>query len=684
MKRRKIQTYKTYIILLLILFITIQINVLSQNSPDREIMVLTKNDTVKGEKAIKIKWFWKDLFTKNGVNIYRQESSDSNWIRITNNPIIPGNYNIPKSEFEKDKLLKKLLNIVNYNNPREIDKMVLFSILIKAIQNNEFAKYIGILYEDTTIEQGKTYAYKIYKITTSGEEELGASNKIKAAIKKSISPPADFQVRPIDKAVQLSWKPEIERYFAVNVYRSMANSINFEKINRTPVMISEIKDKNGEKKFPEICYTDRGVKNDTSYIYKIKAIDFFGEESTPSYRQEATPASLVPPPAPNEVILKTEKDKVYIKWEYDKTIKIEGFNIYRSKNFDSGYKKVNKDILHQKNREYLDTIPEPGEYFYYVSSVAKDSVEGPSFKAHVEVFDYIPPDNPKNLKIISDTGKFILNWDTNTELDLWGYYIYRRLYNSTEQIKINAIPVKKSMYIDYQYTNVKDKFYYTVTAIDTSYNQSAHSNEVISRLPDVTPPVRPYIKEITQGENSLVIKWVPNSESDLITYHIYRKEKDTKEAQMIKINKSDIEKNVTSYNDITINKGISYEYFIVAEDSTGNQSDYSESYPAKYKLELAKEVMINEVKTKFNRRGKKIIISWKKPSEKEEYLGVKVYKKKENANFKSCSGLIINNVFEDKKIDPITNYYYQLRTYTSSGKVWKSEEIQVETGKFKK
>lgn len=77
-------------------------------------------------------------------------------------------------------------------------------------------------------------------------------------------------------------------------------------------------------------------------------------------------------------------------------------------------------------------------------------------------------------------GKVILNWDDNAESDLAGYNVYR----STSQagpFSIIVTNVATSYYEDNNVTNGIVYFYY-VTAVDTSDNESRQSNNVASSL----------------------------------------------------------------------------------------------------------------------------------------------------------------------------------------------------------
>ncbi len=95
------------------------------------------------------------------------------------------------------------------------------------------------------------------------------------------------------------------------------------------------------------------------------------------------------------------------------------------------------------------------------------------------------------LELVSDTTyKVTLDWADNLEADLAGYNVYRATVSGGPYTKINGALVTSSTYID---TPV-DKttiYHYTVTAVDTTGNESVASTEA-----SVTTPAPPLTYEL--------------------------------------------------------------------------------------------------------------------------------------------------------------------------------------------
>jgi len=84
-------------------------------------------------------------------------------------------------------------------------------------------------------------------------------------------------------------------------------------------------------------------------------------------------------------------------------------------------------------------------------------------------------------------------WSPNTESDLAGYNIYRSTTSGSGYVKINSSVIIKTtapQYVDNFTGSVEGNYYYVVTAVDTSGNESAYSNEGSTHI-DTSAPAPP-------------------------------------------------------------------------------------------------------------------------------------------------------------------------------------------------
>lgn len=135
---------------------------------------------------------------------------------------------------------------------------------------------------------------------------------------------------------------------------------------------------------------------------------------------------------------------------------------------DDFERRRNDDVFaHQGNRNPFIDHPE------YVACVFQNSCSGGGGGGG----DVTPPAAPGNLSATGGNGLVDLGWTANSESDLGGYNVYRRGTPSGTFVKINSGTLTGSAYSD---TNVSagTTYYYVVSAVDTSFNESSFSAEV--------------------------------------------------------------------------------------------------------------------------------------------------------------------------------------------------------------
>ena len=90
--------------------------------------------------------------------------------------------------------------------------------------------------------------------------------------------------------------------------------------------------------------------------------------------------------------------------------------------------------------------------------------------------DTIPPAPPTGLTATDGDGQVLLDWANNSEADLAGYNVYRGTTSGGAYGKVNSSLVTTSAYTDTGLVN-GTPYFYVVTAVDLSINESATSNE---------------------------------------------------------------------------------------------------------------------------------------------------------------------------------------------------------------
>lgn len=233
-----------------------------------------------------------------------------------------------------------------------------------------------------------------------------------------------------------------------------------------------------------VNWTDDQVQVGYLYGYRIRVVSVRGGISALSEEVRVRP--LLTPAIPAG--LKAQEGDGYnlITWQtvttwtdnspYDDYV---GYNIYRGS--ESGrYEEtpLNKEPL--KETSYKDTSTINNRtYYYIVRSVNnptppwKESLDSEAVSATPR--DLTPPGRPTGLTAVPGIGRVFLTWNENKELDLAGYYVYRSTGSDRDFKRLTDKLLTRTTYSDETVTS--GTYYYVITAVDQSGNESAHSQE---------------------------------------------------------------------------------------------------------------------------------------------------------------------------------------------------------------
>jgi glucuronoarabinoxylan endo-1,4-beta-xylanase len=183
--------------------------------------------------------------------------------------------------------------------------------------------------------------------------------------------------------------------------------------------------------------------------------------------------------------------------------------------------------------------------------------------------DVTPPSAPTGLNATGGNYQVSLDWLDNSEGDLDGYNVYRSETSGGDYSEIASL-VTSSDYIDSDVT-VGTTYYYVVTAVDVSTNESGYSNQSSATPYDGTPPAVPTALFAIPDNGSVSLDWQDNSEDDLDGYNVYRST--TSGSGYVKLN--DMLLSSSDYTDNSVTNEITYYYVVSAVDIYSNESGYS-------------------------------------------------------------------------------------------------------------
>jgi fibronectin type 3 domain-containing protein len=234
-----------------------------------------------------------------------------------------------------------------------------------------------------------------------------------------------------------------------------------------------------------VYWSDKNLRYGQVYSYRIRAVSARGGSSQQSEEVRVVP--LLSLAAPKDVTAVAGDGQNMLSWDRVTTrsdgSQYEGFvgyNIYRGT--DKGRYEdmpLNKEPI--RTNTYKDTaVVNNKTYFYIVRSVdspalpwneSLDSAEVSATPRHTT-----PPERPKGLTVVPGVGRIFLTWNENKEKDLAGYYVYRSVKSGRDYERLTDKLLNRTTFSD-----VKVKpgvvYYYTVTAVDLSGNESPMSKE---------------------------------------------------------------------------------------------------------------------------------------------------------------------------------------------------------------
>ncbi len=120
---------------------------------------------------------------------------------------------------------------------------------------------------------------------------------------------------------------------------------------------------------------------------------------------------------------------------------------------------------------FVFNVTAPGALFQLVIS---DALQIRS----TQTLDLTFPSAPFNLAGIGEADAVKLTWDPNFEADLAGYNIYRSTAQAGPFTKVNVIPTERTSYYHDEALPALTRFFYRVTAVDSSGNESNIFNTI--------------------------------------------------------------------------------------------------------------------------------------------------------------------------------------------------------------
>ena len=207
-----------------------------------------------------------------------------------------------------------------------------------------------------------------------------------------------------------------------------------------------------------------------------------------------------PPDAPTGLLAIANDSFVLLDWDNNSEKDLLGFRLYRSEISGGPYEVLELSLA---GSGFVDQTAVNGTTYYYVVSALDRALNESDPSAEVsatplEGLDGIAPAAPADLAAVGFDGENFLQWPSNEEDDIAGYNVYRATI-AGGPYDLVAGGVAESEHADNGVEN-GTTYYYVVTALDMSDNESETSNEASATPSDGEIPAPFAYWPLDEGE----------------------------------------------------------------------------------------------------------------------------------------------------------------------------------------
>ena len=137
---------------------------------------------------------------------------------------------------------------------------------------------------------------------------------------------------------------------------------------------------------------------------------------------------------------------------------------------------------------------------------------------------------------------------------------------------INTVPITATSFTDPLPAGLLNRYFYRVSALNTSEAESARSQAVSATLTDKTPPPVPNLLPAAVSAQGVSLSWTQAEIPDLAGFRVLRASAGSAPSELKRLPAS-----ARTYLDQTAEAGVTYSYSVQSVDTAGNTSASSEA-----------------------------------------------------------------------------------------------------------
>ncbi|MBW6500613.1 MAG: hypothetical protein K0B05_04390 [Bacteroidales bacterium] len=478
----------------------------------------------------------------------------------------------------------------------------------------------GTAFLDLEVSGGKTYQYRVIKMTGNTRVWERTSNTVHYPSETNIPKPQFKNNEEFDTHIILRWfvagQGSLNSFL---IYRRVFGKGEYHRINAT----------RGFSMSQDTVFliaADTSVQNPALYEYFIKPLDIYGNSGPES--EVISAGTIGNASFPVLEFFKAgggEKDhQVELSWKFNEADYLRSIEVFRSNSFDSGYVRIAR--LSPKDTSFTDIVPVANEnYWYYLVINGPTGSSLPSAKVPA-MFRNIGerPLPPSETGAESIRGGIRIYW-SYYEPFAKGFYVYRYLYDNAEFEQVSGlIPAIAEIYSftdTSKYLQGNEVYRYAVRAVN-DVDQLSDFSETASASPGKKATVSsPMNLRISRTDNGIILVWDDMRETEpvLLGYKVFRREEGDTGYSLMPHDTLRSDRNY--YRDSTLVAGKTYTFIVSAIDFYGNESERSVplSYTSDEEYFMPPEIL-RAVNT-----AEGILISWGQITD-ENIVSVKIYR----------------------------------------------------------
>jgi YVTN family beta-propeller protein len=339
------------------------------------------------------------------------------------------------------------------------------------------ANVISTKYTDRDLAHNTTYYYEVTAYNKAGESN--PSNIALATTKQEIPfNPSDLKITSVSTfTISMTWKDNSDNEEGFNVYRA-TDGVHFTKIASVTQNAT--------------TYTDKNLKSDTIYYYKVSAYNTAGESSLSNVASTKTKIWI--PTAPTDVeITSCSTNSVTLKWKptyeatvviYRKSVSRNTYKVY-TENGTTKAKIASSSpfdftpiaTLSYKTNTYTDKNLEYNMTYYYKMRAYTKYGWSPFTSVASITTKNVLPKAPSNLKAsVSGANSITLTWKDNSNNEL-GFHIWRKTDPNQAYVLIATVKANTTTYVVSDLPLHKN-YWYIVSAYNSLGNAWSNSTVV--------------------------------------------------------------------------------------------------------------------------------------------------------------------------------------------------------------